>query len=98
MHITAKLGKMRQAVQWIVYPAQKDGRIVIQADKRIALFANDGSNKGFLSKSVPSGAYFLHLSPAGGASGVDIPQAVIDAALAVQPQKGHQIAPGVRVG
>jgi hypothetical protein len=98
MHVTAKLGKMRKEVRWIVYPAQKDGRIVIQADKRIALFTNDGSNKGFLSKSVSSGAYFLHLSPACGATVVDIPQAVIDAALAVQPQKGHQIAPGVHVG
>ena len=50
MKITAKLGNMRKAVEWIVYPPKKDGRIVIQSDRRIALFKNDGSNKGMLSK------------------------------------------------
>lgn len=97
MHITAKLGKMRKAVRWIVYPALKDGRIQIQSDKRIALFSNDGSNRAILSKHISSGAYGVHLSPACGATVVDIPQDVIDAALAVQPQSGDRIGPGVLV-
>ena len=95
MQITAKLGSMRKSVDWTVYPPQKDGRIVIQSDKRIALFHNDGTNKGLLSKSCPSGAYFVHLSPACGATVVDIPQDVIDAALAAQPQSGDHIGHGV---
>jgi hypothetical protein len=95
MHINAKLGKMRKAVDWIVYPAKKDGRIVIQADHRIAVFHNDGSNKGLLSKYCPTGAYFVHLSPACGATVVDIPQDVVDAALAAQPQSGDVIGAGV---
>ena len=98
MHITTKLGKMRKAVEWIVYPASKDGRIKIQSDHRIATFHNDGSNKALLSKYVSSGAYNLHLSPLCGATVVDIPQDVVDAALAVQPQSGDRIGPGVFVG
>ena len=97
MQINTKLGKMRKAVDWTVYPSKKDGRIVIQSSKRIAMFQDDGSNKGYLSKNVSSGAYFLHLSPLCGATVVEIPQDVIDAALAVQPQKGDHIAHGVYV-
>jgi len=97
MHINTKLGNMRKVVDWVVYPAKKDGRIVIQSDTRIAMFSNDGSNKGVLSKQVQSGAYFLHLSPMCGAKVVDIPQDVIDSALAAQPQKGDKIGTGVFV-
>jgi hypothetical protein len=97
MHINAKLGTMRKSVQWSVYPQKKDGRIVIQSNKRIAVFHDDGSNKGLLSKSCPSGAYFLHLSKACGATDVDIPQDVIDAALEAQPVSGDKIGPGVFV-
>jgi len=91
MQITAKLGDMRKSVEFTVYPSQKDGRIVIQADTRIAMFHNDGSGRGLLSKRVQGGAYFLHLSPACGAKVVPIPQDVIDAALAAQPQSGDVI-------
>lgn len=89
--ITARLGGMRQDQTWSVYPANKDGRIIIQSSKRIAVFHNDGSNKGWLSKHCPNGAYFMHLSPACGATIVDVPQEVIDAALAAQPQNGDKI-------
>ena len=91
VNITAKLGNMGQAVEWTVYPSQKDGRIVIQSDKRIAVFHNDGSRKGLLSKHQNGGAYFVHLSPACGATVVDIPQDVIDAALASQGQPGDVV-------
>jgi len=97
MHINAKLGNMRKSIEWIVYPQKKDGRIVIQGSRRIAMFHNDGSNRGLLSKSHSGGAYFLHLSPACGATVVDIPQDVIDAALEAQPVSGDKIGPGVFV-
>jgi len=97
MQITAKLGNMRKLVGWTVYPAKKDGQIVIQSDKRIALFRNDGSNKGLLSKHQSSGAYFVHLSPLCGATVVTIPQEVIDDAIAAQPQPGDHIGHGVYV-
>ena len=91
MQITAKLGNMRKAVEWTVYPPQRDGRIVIQSDSRIAMFHNDGSGKCLLSKHRSGGAYFLHLSPACGATVVPVPQDVIDAALAAQPKSGDVI-------
>lgn len=84
MQITTKLGNMRKAVEWTVYPSKKDGRIVIQSDTRIAMFKDDGSNKGLLSKRQSGGAYFVHLSPMCGATVVDIPQEVIDGAVHAQ--------------
>jgi hypothetical protein len=41
--------------------------------------------------------HFLHLSKACGATDVDIPQDVIDAALEAQPVSGDKIGPGVFV-
>jgi hypothetical protein len=93
--ITAKLGNMRAEVEWTVYPPSKDGRITIQSDHRIALFRNDGSNKGLLSKHKAGGAYFAHLSPACGAEVVDVPQEVVDAAVAAQPKDGDTMGNGV---
>lgn len=92
---TAKLGNMRKEVDWTVYPAKKDGRIIIQSDHRIAVFCNDGTNKGLLSKHCAGGAYFQHLSPVCGATVVDVPQEVIDAAVAAQPQNGDTMFNGV---
>ena len=102
MKITAKLGNMRKEVEWTVYPAQKDGRVVIQSSARIAAFGGPESairpGKALLSKRQPNGAYFLHLSPMCGATEVDVPQEIIDAARAAQPQKGDHIGHGVFVG
>ena len=97
IRFNAKLGSMRREVDWVVYPAKKDGRVVIQANHYIAVFHNDGSRKALLSKRQGGGAYFMHLSPACGATLVDIPQSVIDAALAAQPVSGDKIGPGVFV-
>ena len=91
IRINAKLGKMRKAVDWVVYPQKKDGRIIIQSDAYIACFHNDGSRKGLLSKRQSGGAYFMHLSPMCGATMVEIPQTVIDDALAHQPKSGDVI-------
>jgi len=99
--IHAKLGNMRKVVDWVVYPSQKDSRIVIQADTRIAAFAGPQNaippGKCLLSKRQPGGAYFLHLSPMCGATMVDLPDDVRDAAIAAQPQSGDKIGPGVFV-
>lgn len=92
--ITGKLGNMRQDVEWTVYPPQKDGRIIVQSDHRIAVFHDDGSNKGLLSEHKANGAYFAHLSPACGAKVVDVPQAFISAAVGAQPQHGDTIGNG----
>ena len=93
--IIAKLGTMRKEVEWTIYPPHKDGRIILQSEHYIAVF--DTSGRGLLSKRQGGGAYFLHLSPACGAGPVMVPQDVILAALAAQPQPGQEIGPGVRV-
>lgn len=93
--ITAKLGTMRKAVEWVVYPPDSDpDEIVIQSDKRIACF-NVKTGKGLLSKSCSSGAYFLHLNPVLGATHIVVPQDVILAAVAARSKRGDQIGPGV---
>lgn len=92
--ITGKLGNMRNEVQWTVYPRSKDGRIIVQSDHRIAVFHDDGSNKGLLSEHKKNGAYFMHLSPACGATVVDVPQAFISAAIGAAPQNGDTMGNG----
>lgn len=82
MNVNAKLGKMRRAVDWTVYPQKKDGRIIIQSEHYIACFKEDG--KGLLSKRQPGGAYFVHLSPMCGAQPVEIPPEVIEQAKKAQ--------------
>ncbi|MGE3483469.1 MAG: hypothetical protein AB7L09_01935 [Nitrospira sp.] len=86
--ISAKLGNMRSVDDWTVYPAQKDGRITIQAKSRIAVF--DESGHGLLSKHCPGGAYFVHLSPLCGATTITVPQDVVRAALAAQSRGGPE--------
>ena len=96
MNVSAKLGNMRSGVEWTVYPARKDGTIVIQSEHRICAFRADGH--GVLSKHVGSGAYFVHLSPACGAVEVVVPEEVVKAALAGTPAVGSEVGPGVYVG
>lgn len=93
--ITAKFGNMRKAVNWTVYPPQKDGRIILQSSNYIACVDRNG--EGMLSKRQPSGAYFVHLSPACGAKPCKIDTAMVQAALSVQPKSGDEIAPGIVV-
>ena len=97
--ITAKLGTMRKAVEWVVYPPQNDSRIIIQSSTYIAAFAGPQNaipqGKCLLSKRQSGGAYFVHLSPMCGASFVDLPDEVLAAALAAQPKSGDQVGPGV---
>lgn len=98
--VTGKLGDMRKAVEWTVYPQAKDGsdesRIILQSHARIVAI-DTAKGKGLLSKACPSGAYFVHLHPAAGAKVVDVPADMIEAAKAAQPKSGDEIGPGVRV-
>lgn len=97
--ITAKLGNMRKAADWVVYPASRtesDGSILIQSDTRIASF-DPATGKGLLSKAKPNGAYFMHLSKFMGATEIEVPADVIEAARAAQPKSGDEIGPGVTI-
>jgi hypothetical protein len=82
VNVNAKLGNMRKAVDWTVYPEKKDGRIIIQAEHYIAMFKKDGD--GLLSKRQQGGAYFVHLSPMCGAEPVKVPPEVVQDAIKAQ--------------
>ena len=95
--ITAKLGTMRKAQDFVVYPASKTNdvdQMVIQSDTRICQF-NPFNGVGLLSASRPNGAYFMHLNPLMGAKWIVVPRDVCLAARAAQPKSGDEIGPGV---
>lgn len=98
--VTAKLGTMRKAADWIVYPAERamDGKTVtvIQSDTRIAAF-DPATGDGMLSKARKNGAYFMHLSPFMSATPITVPADVIAAVLDARPKSGDEIGPGVYV-
>lgn len=87
-HVTCKLGNMRKAVEWIIYPARENNpNILIQSDCRICSI-DPATGKGMLSVHKSGGAYGPHLSPLMGATQVDIPQDLITQLIAEQPHKG----------
>jgi hypothetical protein len=90
--ITAKLGSMRKAVEWVVYPPREDGLILIQCDKRICLF-DPQTGEGRLSGShnYPT-VLTLNMT---GSQAVIVPADVRAAALNAQPHKGDRLAGGV---
>lgn len=85
-HVTCKLGNMKRAESFIIYPnifAERGGieAVQIQSDHRICRF-DPVTRKGLLSVYKSGGAYNVHLSPALGAVVVDIPQEVVEECLA----------------
>lgn len=98
--ITAKLGTMRKAADWVVYPAERamDGKTVtvIQSASRIAAF-DTATGEGMLSKYRSGGAYFMHLNPMLGATPITVPAEVIAAAIEARPKSGDEIGPGVYI-
>jgi hypothetical protein len=95
--ITAKLGNMRKAVEWTVYPGGDNAeRIIIQSDHRIAAF-DKTTGEGVLSRSTTNPG-FAHLNPFLRPEKVTVPKEVIDACIAAQPHKGQHIGGGVFIG
>lgn len=101
--VTAKLGNMRKAKDWVVYPAPKDVNangwpvtLLIQCDTRICRFDVE-SGVGTLSANKSRGAYGTDLMGFRGATQVIVPPSVIADALGAQPKSGDLIGPGVYV-
>ncbi len=93
--ITLKLGTMRKAQDWTIYPQGDDkSRVKIQCDTYIALIDTE-TGDGLLAGPHAGGAYFHHL-PLG--KRIKVGKDVIDAIKEKQPQKGDRIGPGVIVG
>jgi hypothetical protein len=100
--VTCKLGNMRKAVEWTVYPRPTNvgpeySTVTIQSDSRICQF-DTKTRKGMLSKHRSSGAYFMHLSSFLGATEVEIPQELVDQLVEEIPQPGTKIGSNVYVG
>ena len=94
---TLKLGNMRKAKAWVVYPRKPEQEDVqIQCDTRIARFrVADGL--GLLSAHKANGAYGVHLNPGLGATVVTVPPEVVKQCLEAAPKSGDMIGPGVYV-
>lgn len=91
--IIAKLGKMRKAVDWVVYPAgTAENVIIIQSDKRIAFF-DATTGKGRLS---PSCSYpYFPLVNATGSEAIEVSPEFIQECRNAQARKGDTIGGGV---
>ena len=93
MSIAAKLGTMRKAQSFTVYPMGSDGSITVQSDKSIGVF-NPATGKGLLNTK---GGYFIHLSRSAGAVPYEFPADFVTACIAAVPKKGAQIGGGIVV-
>jgi len=89
--IVARLGNMRSAVEWTVYPDMGDGSFFqIQSDHRICRF-DKVTGKGMISKHKANYACNIDLMPMLGATEIVVPTEVIEAAKAAQPHSGDHI-------
>lgn len=84
--VSAKLGKMRKAQEFIVQP-RSDGSIMVQSDKSIGVFCLK-SGKGKLNTK---GCYFTHLAFA---EPFDFPPEFVEACLRVCPSMGGETTIG----
>ena len=77
--ITAKIGSMRKAKSFVIYPSNSDGenKVKIQSDNRIAMVMMD---TGMVVVSNGKGGHqgFDKLMPWNGAKHYECPQSVID--------------------
>lgn len=81
VHVEFKLGNMRKAVDWLVTPSadNANGIVTLQSDRRIIRV--DLNIKKAVLSSGKGGTYsntFMHLSPALGATVVDVPDDVVE--------------------
>lgn len=76
--VTAKLGNMRKAVSWSIYPESADSETVkIQSDTRMAEI-NRSTGLATLSKSRSGGAVFMDLMTIRGATVVPVSRELIE--------------------
>ena len=93
MHkINAKLGTMRKAVDWVIYKDLRDGKVLIQSDRRIATFDREGNGVLSASHNYPN---FQTLSTHLGAKQIKVPAEIVEEAFSNRPQSGDAIGGGV---
>ena len=93
-----KLGSMRKAQDFIVYPASRDegSKVLIQSDKRIAQIDIE-TGEGMLSDGRASHPGFIELMKIRGAKPIKVDAEVIEAIKAARPKSGDQVGPGVTI-
>jgi len=95
--VTGKLGNMRKAQEWVLYPQTDPGRVVIQCDRRIAS-VDLATGMAVLSSGKGGHQGFVALSPLLGATVVEVPAGVMDAlrahVAANKPGDGSQVLVG----
>lgn len=94
--ITAKLGNMRKAVSWVVYPKtySNNDNFYIQSDHRFCRF-DPKTGIGILGKHTTNSSSVDLMMP--GAITISIPKKVIDDVISCQPKSGQSIGGGVFV-
>ena len=85
--VTAKLGNMRKAVEWVIYPFNAEDRLLmIQCDKRIAQI-NLETGKGMLSDGKGGHQGFFKLNRMAGAKEIDCPSELLEQLREIKRQK-----------
>lgn len=92
--VTAKIGNMRKAQDFVVYPSQGDEFLRVQSSTTYAKI-NSETGVGVFA-NVPGGAYGHHLITRGVA--IQVPADILAQFKAAIPQKGDMIGKGVFVG
>lgn len=79
LNITAKLGNMKKAQEFVIYPVSNTAphEVTIQSDKRIAR-VNLNTSKAMLSSGKGGHQGFMQLSPALGAVEVDVTPELVE--------------------
>ena len=92
--IDLKLGNMRKAESFIVYPAQHDTKILeLQSNHRCLLILLK-AKKGQLSRYIKQYPTFMHCSPTQGSLIVDISEDLINQIIPLIPKSGDKITGG----
>jgi len=101
--VHGKVGNMRKAVDWVVYPGEReqDGNKVlfVQSDKR-ALAVNVETRKGVLSNGKGHPGFHTvskMMVQLGQAKVIDVPQEFIDQCVEGQAKSGDHIGGGVYI-
>jgi len=94
--IALKLGNMRKAQDFIVYPESRDDgdKVLIQSDKRIAQI-DTTTGEGLLSTGKGGHQGFMMLNSMSNPIKIKVDQATIDLITGAKPKSGDAIGAGV---
>lgn len=97
--VTAKLAGMRNAQNFVIYPAspERPGVLTVQSERAIGRFLVE-TGEGLLNWKGSNGKYFAHLNPALGAEPFTFPADFVAACIDAQPKRGDRVGGVVIIG